>query len=320
MPRQFETRHGELRSGRAIYVPSWGQPCGVFAYAESILENLPRRSRPFPISRALLNAQLELLHVEHQDLLFNDDELAYELMCHRDHGTRVVITEHAVSETVHAFEASADVLVALTATGADMIRARWRAKPVIHAHHGCPNWFPPRKLKRGSVIGAFGFLEPHKGFHQLLEVLRALPGTELLLFSHAKSLAAEATWAEKCKGLPVHWERCYLPTVEIARRLAAEADVIIFWYKDRPQVSASGAVRVGLATGVPVLTSRTKWFADLTEITYQPSDLIEGVARILADTAFRNGLVERAQDFCHQNTWRRTAAEYNAAWERAGEL
>jgi glycosyltransferase involved in cell wall biosynthesis len=320
MPRKFENRHGGPHRARAIYVPSWGRPCGVFAYAASVLENLPRSSRPFPISRAPQNAPLELLQVEHQDLLFNDQELDYELMSHRDLGTRVVITEHSVSETVRSFEASADVLVALTAKGADIIRARWRTIPVVQVHHGCPNWFPPRKRKRGAVIGTFGFLEPHKGFNQLLDVLRALPGTELLIFAHAKSAAAEADWAAQCTGLPVRWERRYLPTTEIARRLAAEADVIIFWHKDRPQVSASGAVRIGLATGVPVLTSRTQWFADLTEVTYQPSHLIEGVARVLADTPLRNSLVECAQDFCHQNTWRRTAAEYSAVWEMAREL
>jgi glycosyltransferase involved in cell wall biosynthesis len=315
MPRQFES----LRGPRAIYVPSWGQPCGIYTYAASILESLPRNSRPIPISSVPRTARLELLQVEHQDLLFSDDELAYDLLHHHSQGTRVVITEHAVSEGVRPFEVAADALMALTAIGADMIRARWPAKPVVQIHHGCPDWFPPRKQKRGTVIGAFGFLEPHKGFHHLLEVLRALPGTELLIFSHAKSAEAEAAWAAECAGLPVRWEQRYLSAVEIARQLAAEADVIVFWYRDRPQVSASGAVRVGLATGVPILTSKTKWFQDLTEITYQPSDLIDGVARILDDTALRNRLMEHAREFCHQNTWRRTATEYSAVWQNARE-
>jgi glycosyltransferase involved in cell wall biosynthesis len=113
----------------------------------------------------------------------------------------------------------------------------------------------------------------------------------------------------------VRWERRYLPAERIASRLAAEADVLVFWYDDVPHASASGAARIGLSTGVPVLTSPTRWFADLTEVTYQPSDLDEGVARLLSDTGLREHLVGSARQFCHQHTWRRVADEYARVWE-----
>ncbi len=168
----------------------------------------------------------------------------------------VVITEHSVRQAGRAFEATADALLALTADGAGTLRARWPGKQVVSVPHGCPTFFPPRKRQRGRVIGGFGFLEPHKGFGRLLEVLRAMPGTELLLLAHPRDQAAADSWTAQATGLPVRWDRRYLPAERIAHRLAAEADVLVFWYDDVPYASASGAARIGLSTGVPVLTSR----------------------------------------------------------------
>ena len=85
-----------------------------------------------------------------------------------------------------------------------------------------------RKRKRGRVIGAFGFLHPHKGFWKLLDVLRALPDTELLLVSHAKHAQDEQRWLSDAAGLPVRHYRDFLPVEEAARLLAAEADVLAF--------------------------------------------------------------------------------------------
>ena len=84
-----------------------------------------------------------------------------------------------------------------------MLRERWPRKRIEHIPCGCPTWFPPRKQRRGRVIGAFGFLEPHKGFWRLLDALRALPGTELVLVSHARNPDAGGTLASAAAGLPV---------------------------------------------------------------------------------------------------------------------
>ena len=106
----------------------------------------------------------------------------------------------------------------------------------------------------------------------------------------------------------------FLPAEEVARRLAAEADVLVFWYDDVPHASASGAARVGLATGVPVLTSPTHWFHELRDVTYQPDDLVDGVQRLLEDTALRKRLAAAARDYCHENSWARSAERHLALW------
>jgi len=226
----------------------------------------------------------------------------------------VVVTEHSVDGRIRSWEQDAGALVSLSTRGAELLRGRWPGKRVERIAHGCPTWFPPRKQRRGRVIGVLGFLERHKGFWHLLEVLRRVPGTELLMFSYAKSRVVEQEWEEASGGLPVRRVSAYLPEAEIARQLAAEADVLAFPYDQVDHVSVSGAVRIGLASGVPVLCSSTRWFEDLKEITYQPADLTDGLVRLMEDSKMRENLTQASRDYCYENSWSRIAEKHLSLW------
>jgi len=258
---------------------------------------------------------MRVLHVQHEDSLFRDADLARQVQQARRAGIPIAITGHTIRPQTCSWEQDADALVAVSTRGAAMLRSRWPKRRVEYVPHGCPTWFPPRKAKPGKVIGAFGFLEPYKGFWRLLDVVRAIPEAKLLLFSYAKSPELVARWEEAARGLRVRRIEEFLPAAEVARRLAAEADILAFWYDDIPHASASGAIRVGLATGVPVLASPTSWFQDLGDATYQPGDLIEGTKRLLEDQRLREKVTAVARDHCHENSWRRTAERHQSLWE-----
>jgi glycosyltransferase involved in cell wall biosynthesis len=303
-----------LRRVHTFWVPSWQGRCGIAEYTAHLVKELP-------MARAVghlpdLNG-VRVLHMQHEYSLFDNAELTRRVQETRLRGVPVVITEHSVTHETSAWERDADMLLALTSRGTEMLRTRWPAKPVHMIPCGCPTWFPKRKRKRGRVIGAFGFMERHKGFWKLLEVLRELPDTELLLFSYTKPSAAEweHCWTEAAAGLPVRRENGYLPAEEIAHRLAAEADILIFWYEQVAQASASSAVTVGLATGVPVLTSPTHWFGDLRDVTYQPTNLIEGVQHLLGDPTLQEQLTAAARDYCHEHSWPKTAERHLSLWQ-----
>jgi glycosyltransferase involved in cell wall biosynthesis len=302
-----------LRRTRTLWASARVSPCGVADYTASLAGAVADRVR---VARQRPDiAGLRLLHVQHADGLFDEAELTRCAQQVRHVGVPVCITEHAVATRASAWEREADALVALTPPGAERLRARWPHKPVHYLPHGCPTWFPPRKQARGRVIGAFGFLARHKGFWRLPEVLRAVSGTEALLISYSSSAEGEASWAAATGGLPARRVSELLPVEEVARRLAAEADLLVFWYDEVPRAAASGAVRVGLASGVPVLTSPTTWFSDLTDVTYQPDDLVEGVRRLLEDTQLRDRLTTAARDYCQEHSWPRTARRHLELWE-----
>jgi glycosyltransferase involved in cell wall biosynthesis len=300
-----------LRRLHALWTPSWGDPCGIAEHTASLVEWLPevRVTREPPDLRAV-----RLLHVEHEPSLLADGQLQHTIHEARANGIPVVVNQHAVAPVAHAWERDADLLLATTTQGAALLRERWPSKWVEHMPLGCPTWFPPRKRRRGRVIGAFGFLERHKGFWDLLEALPRIPGAELLLFSYAKGAEIDEAFTEAARGLPVHRVPTYLPEAEVARRLAAEADVLVFWYQPIASASTSSAARVGLATGVPVLTSATGFFADLRDVTHQPHDLIEGVERLLEDAPLRKRLTSAAREFCNANSWPRIAERHRALW------
>jgi glycosyltransferase involved in cell wall biosynthesis len=185
---------------------------------------------------------------------------------------------------------------------------------VEHIPLGCPTWFPRRKRGRGRVLGFYGFLERHKGAWSLLELLRAQPGTELFAVSHDKHGTQAERFAADSAGLPVRHVADFLPERAAAQQLAREADALVYWYDETPFEAASGAVRLGLATGVPVLTSPTRWFRELRDATYQPDDLADGAARLLEDEPLRRQLTLSARAYCHANSWQRTAARIHALW------
>jgi glycosyltransferase involved in cell wall biosynthesis len=301
-----------LRRSYTIWAPSWGSRCGIAEYTAHLTQGIPgvKASAVFPGTQGT-----RLLHIQHEPSLFKNSELTHFIQRMRRNRIPVVVTEHVVGHHTHAWEREADVLLSHTQRGAKILRQRWPGKQVEHIPHGCPTWFPPRKRQRGHVIAAFGFLEPHKGFWRLLDALREIPGSELLLYSYAKSSEIEARWERDARGLAVKRVKQYLPAEEVAQQIAAQADALVFWYDEAPFIATSGAVRIGLATGVPVLASPTGWFQEVRQVTYQPDNLIEGLKRLLEDSALREQLTQRSREYCHENGWPRIAERHLALWQ-----
>ncbi len=302
-----------LRRVPTMWVPSWGTPCGIAdmsAHLARVLEGPIRVTGSRPDL-----ATTRVLHVQYEPALFDAVELGACLEEATASGVRTAVTEHVVLPQAHAWERHATVIGTTTEQGVATLQARYPHRRVEHLPLGCPTWFPPRRKQRGKVIGAFGFLERQKGFWSLLDVLRELPGTRLLMFSYARDPDLEAEFTAAAEGLPVERVDSFLPAEEIAGRLAAETDLLAYWYDEQRYPIASGAARVGLATGVPVLTSATGWFADLRDVTYQPVDLVEGIATLLEDTTLRRRLANDVRAFCHDHSYEQMARQHRELWQ-----
>jgi glycosyltransferase involved in cell wall biosynthesis len=141
-----------------------------------------------------------------------------------------------------------------------------------------------------------------------------ITGSELVIFSQPRSEEMERRWALASKGLPVRRVTEFLPARAVMERLSTEADALVFWYDETPFGTASSAVRIGLATGVPVLASPTSWFHDVRDVTYQPADLMDGLQRLFDDSALRSRLTLDARAYCNDNSWSRIAERHLNLW------
>ncbi len=81
----------------------------------------------------------------------------------------------------------------------------------------------------------------------------------------------------------------------------AGAEIPAYLHDNIALAPASGAVRVGLVTGAPVLASPILWLADPHEQAHQPVDLIDGVQRLFEDDPLRERLSASAREFCHES-------------------
>jgi glycosyltransferase involved in cell wall biosynthesis len=299
---------------RVMWAPVRGRRCGVAQYTRELVGALGAAGCATTPTDEPDLAGSALLHVQHEWSLIGTETVAGVVARAARHRVPVVVTEHSVRADGVAWEGEVAALVAHSAEAAALLRNRWPDRRVEHLPHGCPTWFPPRKRRRARTVATFGFLEPHKGVTALLDAADRLGDVEVVVFGSAKEPGADAWWTDRPRRVPVRRESAFLDSEDVARRLAGEADVLVYWYDRAPFLAASGAARIGLASGVPVLTSRTSWFADLAGATLQPDDLVTGLARLLDDTGLRAELVDAAREYCEQHSWPRTARRHRALY------
>ena len=121
----------------------------------------------------------------------------------------------------------------------------------------------------GRVMGSFGFLLPHKGQLELVEVFERLPGwDELLLLCATREgsgkMEAKMNSLIEKKGLAgrVRLVTDFLDD-DVAIATLAKCELLVFPYQNTKE-SASGAVRMGVAAGVPLAVTPIPIFDDVT--------------------------------------------------------
>lgn len=128
------------------------------------------------------------------------------------------------------------------------------------------------------TLGSFGFCLPHKGLRNLLHAFARLASTDRRLHLKlinaeypvdvSERLVAELRGDIDSLGLQdkVEFETRFLSDDETLRRLS-QCDLIVFPYEKTGE-SASGAVRIGIASGRPIARSKLSIFADVEGVTF----------------------------------------------------
>ena len=168
------------------------------------------------------------------------------------------------------------------------------------------------------IVGSYGFLLPHKGVEKLVEAIGQLRyrgcAIKLLLVNALYPNTVSAELLAKIKQLieffrladDVVLKTEYLPN-DVSLGLLAACDVLVFPYQNTVE-SSSAAVRMGLASGRPVLCSPLSIFSDVASIvTMLPGrearDICSGLESFLSDTQSRSELARRQADWIGRYAW-----------------
>ena len=173
------------------------------------------------------------------------------------------------------------------------------------------------------VIGTCGFLLPGKGLTELIHgfalILRACPAAYLLMINAEFPTPESREQHERClemmRLLDIE-ERVRLVNdfldIEETLFLLNACDAIVYAYQ-RTEESTSGAARLGLAAGRPVLTTPLPVFADLSEVVHQlpgtdAPAIAEGTLSVLGDDGRKAEILRRQRDWVRANSWTAQAA------------
>lgn len=156
---------------------------------------------------------------------------------------------------------------------------------------------PLNSRKQTLSIGSYGFFLPHKGLLELIQATRRLidggMNVRLKLVNAcygdaggvSQGLIDEAHALVRQLGLSDHVDlhTDFLSDAESARQLA-ECDMVAFPYQQTGE-SASGAIRMALAMGKPILTTPLSIFDDVKNLVFQTNgcdvaDIAEGIERV----------------------------------------
>ena len=165
-----------------------------------------------------------------------------------------------------------------------------------------PKEVPYARAEADFVIASYGFVLPHKGIHELIRAVATLipviPSLKLLLVNAEYPIPDSRLLLQEAKDLvgkfgmadSVTFVTDYLTDEESIGYLS-KADLVVFPYQQTTE-PASAAVRLGIASGVPVAVTPIDIFDDVGRIVHiLPGMNVDGIAKGLL--SLRNDIVAK---------------------------
>jgi glycosyltransferase involved in cell wall biosynthesis/cytochrome c-type biogenesis protein CcmH/NrfG len=291
------------------------------------------------LAAAIADARVEAVIVQHHRgylpwaalaRLLRDERVASRSVLIFIHNVRYLFAEAAAdrADIIAALRLAACVLVH-SVPDLNMLKSLGLIENVSLFPHGAERTDltppPARPLPSGSapLLGAYGFFLPLKGFDRLIRALPALRGRWRglrLRFVTAEYPAAESADAlAECRELArslgvaeaIEWITDYLPNRR-SLELLNECDLIALPYQETTE-SASGAVRVALASRVPVAVTPIRIFDELDGAVLrfagcEVEDIAVGIATFLDDATARREAIEATGPWLEAHDWKLMAA------------
>ncbi|WP_336975205.1 glycosyltransferase [Sphingobium aromaticiconvertens] len=298
------------------------------------VENVPKID---PILDAVGEIDAEAVVIQHQDGLISWDQLGRMALDDRLADKVTVIILHNPGNIVLA--GSDEIMLLLEGLGkvsrvlvhnvADMnfLLSMGLKHNVGLLPHGAfardqapwPKRFGPQDA---PIIGCHGFFFRHKGIDKLIRAAALLrqewPNLKLRLVNAQFPGEGHEAYITECKMLAqslglydaIEWYQEFMP-IERVNDLLVGCDIVTLPYGESSD-SASGAVRVSLASMVPLVATRVKIFAELGEAaawadSNEPEELAEVIGSLLRSPEKRRTVQAAMHEWLSAHDWNRVA-------------
>lgn len=290
---------------KVALVTTWGERCGIAEYAKELVASCPGVEfkiigRPWEITQVLReSASCSIVHFNYEPGLLGHID-AVQIAAMKAMGKKTVLTLH----TSHDGDNRTPFTTAFDRT---VVHEKTQ-EGFTFIPNGIPD-FRPNYPGTLDALGTAGFPFPWKGFEEVAKAAQMLGKTAIVVAPDSRHWD---TWSMKeCvkKACPTAtYVTEWLETKEVIERLAV-CSCLVFAYQGG-NYGISGAVRMGLATGRPVVLSRCRQFRDLFEY----DDEI-GFTRDCSAAA----IVEAVQDTLATGKRPKRVLQ-DMSWKRCGEL
>jgi len=307
------------------WMTTWGIRCGIATYSSFLIDNLDEQVVILAQSDGAPEDDIarcwERKNGDFSRLLERVEELEIKKMVIQHHpgqiifkhlssllnslsamGIEVSITLHNTRERPLVFRANRidKAVKALkncknifVHTKADVLRLNNMgiSENIHHIPHGI--YPPPNENtqpiieKKGRTMATFGFMMPHKGQPELIEVFNQLTEwDELWLLCAEVDSSAEVL--KRCNELSDDRVKIIGDFLadDVAIATLAQADLVVFPYQSTKE-SASGAVRMAVAAGAAIAVTPLEIFSDIEAAIVLPGVSVEemllGISNISDD-------------------------------------
>jgi glycosyltransferase involved in cell wall biosynthesis len=286
------------------------------------------------LARAIAARKVDLVWVQFNFAFFAPEALDYLIDEVHRAGLPIFVTVHATNNErfvrLAAALRKADLTIVHREQDVRLLAAERVERVILQQHGVLAPPFPgktgkPRIRSLGFTVASFGFFLDKKGIHELLvsfaAALHNRPGLRLKLLTSLYPIPESAQYAASCLklardlGIASHLTLStrFLDQATVLDELHS-SDLIVLPYVESTE-SASGAIRLPLASGTPILCSNVSLFDEFAGAVhrYPVGDriaLANAIVQLAADPDKLHQFSARQREIAEEFSWPRVCRRF----------
>ncbi|NUM33095.1 MAG: glycosyltransferase [Candidatus Brocadiae bacterium] len=342
---------------KVALVSTWGIDCGIAIYTQDLAHSLKETGvdvmvmaeqtqiasnawEDIPVYRCwtrkhslddllqtILKQRPDIVHVQHHGAFFSDEVLSSFLWRLKAEGIPALVTFHEILPHVaQPIFLAPDRILLHTEIGRNVLVQMGVGAEITVVAHGIRTLpVADKKSMSGAIILSYGFLQPSKGFHFVIDALPLLKNDfpDLHYRISGATRAGEENYPEMLRQRAkknkvenmIEIQEKFLTENELSQEIA-NADIVIFPYPHH-LVGSSGAVTPALAMGAAIITSPIPYFEDLGDAVLRATnheEIAQSIKNLLVNSYLRKGLQQKAKNLAESRKWPEIAMQHKSIY------